>query len=341
MPVLNEGPFIHQSLGAVLEQDIPGNQLEVIVADGMSTDETRDIVEALQVRHPNLYLVDNPDRIVSAGLNAALRRARGEYIVRIDGHTVIAPDYVRQCLAELKRTGAANVGGKMAAANGGAFGQAVASATSSPFGVGDARFHYSDREEWVDTVYMGAWSRNTFSRIGLFDEEMKRNQDDEFNYRLLKAGGRILLSPKIKSTYTTRSNPAKLWSQYFQYGYWKVRVLQKHPRQMRPRQFVPPLFAATLLGTVILAMVPLIGWWLCATVVAIYLLANLVATLWISARVSWRQVMLLPLVFSILHISYGLGFLVGLTRFWSRWGDSGARYPASEQSLGWVEIEIS
>jgi glycosyltransferase involved in cell wall biosynthesis len=311
MPVLNEGPFIHQSLGAVLEQDIPGNQLEVIVADGMSTDETRDIVEALQVRHPNLYLVDNPDRIVSAGLNAALRRARGEYIVRIDGHTVIAPDYVRQCLAELKRTGAANVGGKMAAANGGAFGQAVASATSSPFGVGDARFHYSDREEWVDTVYMGAWSRNTFSRIGLFDEEMKRNQDDEFNYRLLKAGGRILLSPKIKSTY------------------------------MRPRQFVPPLFAATLLGTVILAMVPLIGWWLCATVVAIYLLANLVATLWISVRVSWRQVMLLPLVFSILHISYGLGFLVGLTRFWSRWGDSGARYPASEQSLGWVEIEIS
>jgi len=328
MPIRNEVAFIEQSLRNVLVQDYPPERLEVIVADGESTDGTRDIVRHLQRQHPNLHLVDNPGQIVPTGFNAALRRATGEIIVRVDGHTEIAPDYVRQCVAQLQRTGAENVGGKMSAVGTNAFGRALALATSSPFGVGGARFHYSDREEWVDTVYMGAWPRAVFDRLGCFDEEMVRNQDDEFNYRLLEAGGRILLSPKIKSKYTVRSRPDSLWRQYFQYGYWKVRVMQKHPAQMRLRQFVPPVFVAALLGSGLLSLFSSLGRLALALVAGSYLLANLAASILTARQGGWRHLPLLPPVFSILHLSYGLGFLTGLAKFWNRWGDKETRHSA-------------
>jgi len=156
MPVRNEASFIERSLGAVLAQDYPRDRIEVIVADGLSTDATREIIEALAEQHPNLGLVDNPGKIVSTGLNAALRVARGEIIIRVDGHTVIAPDYCRQCVEALRQPGVDNVGGRMIAVSDGSFGRAVALATCSRFGIGNARFHYSDREELVDTVYLGA-----------------------------------------------------------------------------------------------------------------------------------------------------------------------------------------
>lgn len=326
MPIRNEAAFIRRSLGAVLAQDYPAALLEIIIADGMSTDGTREIIGQVQAQHPGLRLVDNPGRIVPTGLNAAISQARGEIIVRVDGHCEIAPDYVRQCVAELQRTGADNVGGRMSAVNDGSFGAAVALATGSPFGVGGARFHYSEQEEWVDTVYMGAWPRQVFDRVGVFDEEMVRNQDDEFNYRLRKAGGRILLSPKIKSKYTTRSTTKSLWRQYFQYGTWKVRVMQKHPRQMRVRQFVPPAFVLALSGAALFAVVVTWGKWALALIAGAYLVANLAASLWLARREGWSHLLRLPLVFAILHLSYGLGFFIGLLKFWNRWGDKTTKY---------------
>jgi succinoglycan biosynthesis protein ExoA len=338
MPVRNEGNFIRRSLGAVLAQDYPPNRLEVLVADGRSTDNTREIVRDLKNGHPNLHLVDNPGCIVPTGLNLALGRAHGEFIVRVDGHTLIAPDYVSQCVATLQRSRADNAGGKMDASSSTPFGAAVAIATSSPFGVGNGRFHYSDREEWVDTVYMGAWPRRVFHDIGLFDEEMVRNQDDEFNYRLCERGGKILLSPKIKSRYTNRSRPRALWRQYSQYGYWKVRVLQKHPLQMCARQFAPPILVLALLASLILALfhtafpfpVPAALFHLhplAPVVPGLYLLANLCASLYTAAKRGWRYLLMLPLVYAILHLSYGLGFLAGLLKFWDRWGDKAGRVP--------------
>ena len=319
MPIRNEAKHIGRCLDAVVTQDYPANCLDLILVDGMSQDRTCEIVEGYIQRHPNIRLLSNPQHIVPTALNIGIRAARGDIIVRVDGHTAIAPDYVRQCVVALQRTGADNVGGRMDAEALGFFGETVALATSSPFGVGNARFHYSRQEEWVDTVYLGAYRREIFERIGLFDEEMVRDQDDEFNYRLRAHGGNILLCPQIRSRYTNRSGPRKLWRQYFEYGYWKVRVLQKHSRQMSWRQFVPPLFVAALLGALGLAALGV--FWPLALIAGSYLAANLTASLWMSARSDMRYLAALPVAFAILHTSYGAGFLIGLIRFANRWGD--------------------
>lgn len=318
MPIRNEADFIARSLGAVLAQDYP--RLEVLVADGMSTDLTRTIIAQLVSSSGiAVSIIDNPGGIVPTGFNAALAHAKGDIIVRVDGHTVIAPNYLRMCVDTLQRSGADNVGGRMNPIASGRFGEAAALATSSPFGVGGGRFHYSEREEWVDTVYMGAWRRDVFERIGAFDVELVRNQDDEFNYRLLSHGGQILLNPAITSRYYNRSTPRSLWRQYFQYGYWKIRVMQKHPRQMRMRQFAPPGFAAALIGSGLLATRFSSGRTLFGFVIGAYTLANGAASAWTASRRGWRHLPLLPFVFAILHLSYGLGFLWGLVRFWKRW----------------------
>ncbi len=328
MPIHNERSHILQCFSAIIHQEYPPELLEILVADGMSTDGTRDIIKNYQVDCPNLKIIDNPPGIVSTGLNQAVRNSHGEIIIRVDGHTVIAPDYVRQCVDALQRSGADNVGGRMDAVGQGAFAQGVAIATSSPFGVGGARFHYSDQEEWVDTVYMGAWPREVFERIGLFDEELVRDQDDEFNYRLREHGGKILLNPSIQSQYYVRSTPITLWKQYFQYGYWKVRVLQKHPRQMRLRQFIPPIFVASLIISALISVFNPIGVYILIAIVALYLLTNLTASILTSAKSGWHHLPLLPVCYSILHLSYGLGFLIGLVRFANRWGDKVGKTPA-------------
>ncbi len=317
MPIRNEADFIARSLSAALAQDYAPERFEVLVIDGQSSDDTRAIVMQTIASRPEISarLIDNPARIVAAALNAGLREASGAIIVRVDGHTVIAPDYVRQCVAALARTGADNVGGPMTAVGSNPLGAAIALATSSPFGVGGARFHYSNTEEWVDTVYMGAWPREVFARIGSFDEAFVRNQDDEFNYRLLGAGGKILLSPAIRSEYANRGTLGALWRQYFGYGFYKVLVMRKHPRQMRPRQFAPPLLAGSLLLGALLS--PFSRWIraLFVGLAALYALANLAASWRIASRHGRLHLRRLPVVFAVLHLSYGFGFLIGVARF--------------------------
>ena len=329
LPIRNESTYLEHGIRAIANQDYRG-ETEILIADGISTDNSRTIIRDFSRRNPHLQIniLDNGAKIVPTGLNIALLHARGEIIVRVDGHTVIARDYLRQCVETLQRTHADNVGGRMNAKGDTSFGAVVALATSTPFGIGGGRFHYSDKEEWVDTVYMGAWPRSVFEKIGLFDEELVRDQDDEFNYRLRAVGGRILLNPEIKSEYTVRSTPNALCRQYYQYGYWKVRVLQKHPRQMSPRQFVPPAFVfASLVGLVATLAFPG-AMWLLALVAGSYLLANLSASILTSIKKGGKYLLYLPLIFAILHTSYGLGFLVGLIKFADRWGDRRGKVPA-------------
>jgi succinoglycan biosynthesis protein ExoA len=332
MPVRNEASFISRSLGALLAQDYPHYRMEVIIADGLSTDTTRDIIEALAEQHANVTLIDNPGKIVSTGLNAALRLAKGEIIVRIDGHCEIANDYVRRCVSHLVDDQVECVGGPLETLGETYTARAIAAAMSSAFGVGGSAFRIGTKgAKFVDTVAFPAYQRDTISSAGDFDEELVRNQDDEYNYRVRKLGGRILLSPDIQSRYYSRASLSKLWKQYFQYGYWKVRVLQKHSRQMMPRQFVPALFVAALGLLLLSAPFFTLGRLSLAATMLAYGVLNLAAAVAAARRTAWSLLPLFPITFTIIHLAYGSGFLIGLAKFWNRWGDRETR--ASQSTL--------
>ncbi|MFN0279992.1 MAG: glycosyltransferase family 2 protein [Pyrinomonadaceae bacterium] len=319
MPVFNEGNFIRRSLGALVNQSYSHDRMEIIVAEGLSTDNTRAlIIEIASESSVPVIVVDNPKQIAPSGLNRALAIAKGDIIVRTDGHTIVEADYVSECVEALKRTDAGNVGGKMNAVSEGSIGNSITLATSSKFGIGNARFHYSDREEYVDTVYLGAWPRRIFEQYGLFNEELVRNQDDEFNYRIRANGEKILLSPKIKSKYFSRSTFKSLWRQYFQYGYWKVRVLQMHPKQMSLRQFVPAALVLSLILTSILSLLGPLGTWAFLAVLSSYVISNIAAS-FLTAKTHFALIPLISLGFAILHFSYGFGFLLGVFSFAGHW----------------------
>lgn len=324
MPVRNEGNFIRDSVSALLHQDYEPQRLEIIVADGMSTDATRDILYELSksVDGPSLQVIDNPRQIFSTGFNRGVAAARGDVIVMMGGHTVVDPDYVSKAVEALISHGADCVGGFIETVALDAASEVIAIAMSSKFGVGGVAFRTMRNElREVDTVAFGAYRRTTIDRLGPVDEELVRNQDDEFNYRLRSAGGRILLVPSIKSRYYSRSSLGKLARQYFGYGFWKVRVMQKHHGQMQPRHFVPPLFVAAVLGAGALSF-----WrsWPFLVLLGSYGSACLLAAAAVSRRVGSKYFFKLPWIFMILHISYGAGFLVGLVRFGGRWRSSSA-----------------
>ncbi len=328
MPIRNEADFIDRSLGAVLAQDYPTSSLEILIADGRSTDATRQRVESIRERHPNVRLLDNAGRIVSTGINAALAEARGEVIVRVDGHCEIAPDYLRNGVRHLLEAGADGVGGPLDTVGETAAAGAIAAAMSSGFGVGGAAFRTGrSGGRWVDTVAFPAYTRQAVGRAGAFDEELVRNQDDEYNYRLRKLGGRVRLASDMRARYYSRSSLRSLWRQYFQYGFWKVRVLQKHPRQMQARQFVPGLFVLALMATAAAAPASALARMLGIAVASSYLAANLGAAVWTARRHGWRHLLRLPIAFAFLHLSYGLGFLSGLLRFAHRFRDRRGRVP--------------
>jgi len=323
MPVRNEGAIIRESLEAVLAQDYGQDRMEIFVVDGMSTDDTRGIVLSMQSRFPNITLLDNPRKIVPAGMNIALRRAKGEILVRVDGHCTIARDYVRRCVEHLENDGVDGVGGPVHTVGSTRVARVIALAMSSKFGVGGSAFRtIADRTMLADTVPFPAYTRAIVQKAGTYDEELVRNQDDEYNYRLRKLGAKLLLASDVRSEYYSRSSLRSLWRQYFQYGYWKVRVLQKHPLQMSARQFVPAALVASILAAAALCvLLPAAGLLALGAIVTAYAGANVLASL-LTARGGDRDVLpLLPLTFAAIHFSYGLGFLRGLVKFRNRWGD--------------------
>ena len=249
MPVRNEERFILHSVGAVLSQDYSAYRMEVLIADGMSTDGTRDILEQLAARDPRLRIIDNPGRIVATGLNASIATARGDIIIRVDGHCEVAPDYVRRCVNHILEDDVDGVGGYVETIGQTYMARVIARAMSSTFGVGGVAFRTGGgRSLLADTIPFPAFRRDAMERAGQYDEEFIRNQDDEYNYRLRKLGAKLLLAADVRSRYFSRSTLRSLWRQYYEYGFWKVRVLQKHPHQMSARQFVPAAFLISLFG---------------------------------------------------------------------------------------------
>lgn len=312
LPIRNEALHIEACIENLIDQDYPLERLEILVVDGRSEDDTRTKLRLLQERHPrvDLTVLDNPARAIAPALNIALQAARGQVIVRMDGHSLPARDYVSACVAALRRSGAASVGGIVEAVGATPFGAAVARATTHRLGAGDAKYRIGSEPDFVDTVPFGAFRRDIFDRIGYFDESMARNEDYELNIRIRDAGERIYLDPAIRFTYTPRGTVRGLWSQYFQYGWWRVETFRRHPRSMRPRQVIPPLFVATLLVTAFVA-----PWWQSAAygLGALILLYGAVvlgtASRLAGHRVSAFQV---ALAFAIVHAAWGLGFLTNL-----------------------------
>lgn len=315
LPIRNEARYITRCIDAVVSQDYPHTRVEILVVDGMSEDGTRDIVAKFANLDPRVCLIDNPQRIVPTALNRGIRASHGDIIIRVDGHAVIAPDYVRRCIETLEHIEADCVGGSIHTIGETWMARGIAIAQSSPFGVGSAAFRYANTPQYVDTLAFGAYRREVFDRIGLFDEELVRNQDDEFNYRLIRAGGKIWLDPQIRSTYYSRSILRALWKQYFEYGFWKVRVIQKHGRPASWRHMVPAAFVLALLASAILGVILKSPVFFVALVL-FYSLASLAASVWIAAHKGWQYAPILPLAFATMHLAYGMGFLVGLG-YWS------------------------
>lgn len=316
IPCRDEARFIGPCLDSLLQTDYPLDRLEILVADGMSSDGTREILQDYNQRRPQIRLIDNPAGIVPTAMNAALRQAQGEIIVRMDAHTEYATDYIRQCVTVLQETGAANVGGAHRTRSSGYLQEAIALAFHSPFSAGGARSHALDYEGPVDTVIYGCWRKAKLFELGLFDEELVRNQDDELNLRITRSGNQIWQSRRIRSWYRPRASLKALWRQYKQYGYWKVRVIQKHRLPASLRHLVPGLFVASLSVLTLAAPFSQVARWLLALQVGLYGLANLAASvLTCRAQENLKFLPVMPLVFALYHFGYGYGFLRGVIDF--------------------------
>jgi glycosyltransferase involved in cell wall biosynthesis len=308
----NEASSITECLHSILANTIPGGEIEVLVFDGESTDGSAEVVRNVVAQDQRVRLCDNPERLQAAAFNRGLALARGEFLVRMDAHTLYAPDYLAECIRLLDETGAAGVGGVQQPTGRTRIGQAIAAAVSSRFAAGDAKYRHSDSPAWVDTVYLGAWRTATLRAIGGMNPAWAVNEDYELNVRLRAAGGRMYLSPTIRSTYFVRGSLPKLAHQYLRYGFWKVRTLIAHPRSVRWRQLVAPAFVLSLLAT------PLLVSWLGplgALHLGAYLIANLAASGITAASSSWRNLPVLPVIFFLIHASWGTGFLLG----WLHW----------------------
>ena len=313
LAVRNEAGYIGECLRGLGEQDYPHQRFEVLLIDGESTDGT--VAEALDaVGDLSVSFLNNPGRTAPLGLNIGLSRARGEVIVKVDGHTSLAPDFLRANVRALQQTGADATGGAIETRGRGVIGRAIALAMSSPFGIGDASFRHADAvAQWTDSVPYGAYRREVFERIGPF-ADIDRGEDDELNYRLRRAGGRIWLSPEVRSVYYCRGDYASLARQYWSYGRAKAEVLRRHPGSLRARHLVPSVLVLALAGGTLLSRVDGRFGWLAALAAASYTAVNLAATLRIAGRGHTREAPYLPAAFACIHLPAGAGLIAGCLR---------------------------
>jgi succinoglycan biosynthesis protein ExoA len=304
-PTFNEVNYIKNILNFFVSNSTPNKELFII--DGGSTDGTIAIIEEWLLKYNNIYLLRNPNKTVPYALNIGLKQAKGNIIIRLDAHTIYSPDYIQKIIETFEKTDVDIVGGPMNPMGETNFQKAVAAATTSSFGVGNSKFHDIHYEGYVDSVYLGAWRKSIFKDVGNFDVQMKRNQDDEFHYRAKSFGKKIYLNPQIKSSYFPRATFLGLFKQYFQYGLYKPLVIKKNKSEVKLRHLVPLLFVIYLVALLFFAkyfifLIPLF----------IYLFLDFFIS--IRARENLIVRIILLLIFPTLHISYGLGFILGISK---------------------------
>ena len=304
-PTYNEKEFIEQIIRFFL--NAKPDDKELLIVDGGSADGTREIVKEWASKYSSIKLIDNPDKYVPFALNKAIRMSLGNPIIRLDAHTEFAHDYFERIIETFNIIGADIVGGPMRAVGKSNFQKAVAYATGTVFGVGDSKIHRENYAGESDHVYLGAWQRKLFEKIGFFDERLKRNQDDEFHYRARSLGKKIYLNPDIKSFYYPRDSIKKLVSQYYQYGLFKPLVLKKIKSEIKLRHLIPSIFCIYIIGLPLsylslLYLLPLF----------VYIFLDFYFS--IRKRGKITIIVLLLIIYPAIHISYGWGFITGLLK---------------------------
>jgi succinoglycan biosynthesis protein ExoA len=311
MPCFNEEGYIEACIQSVQAQDYARDRIEILVADGRSTDRTRDVLAVLAAGDPRIRVIDNPDRLQAAGMNRIIAEAKGDLIVRMDVHCDYAPSYVRTCVEVMQRTGADNVGGAQRARARTRFQKALCAALDSPLGVGGAAYRSPDKEGYVDTVFLGAFRRGVFEQLGVYDPRAVTNEDAELNQRLLASGGRIYLSRDIEVYYYPRDSFRALARQYFKYGQGRARTLLKHRRLPTVRPLVP--FFLVVAGGVLIVTWPVQPFTPAAF--AAYAAVCALEAVRVGRKAGWSAVPIVWGIFPTLHISHGLGFARGLLRY--------------------------
>jgi len=316
IPCRNEERTIHYVLDAIYSQTYPRELMQVVIADGFSDDHTREEIASFKNAHPDLdvLVVDNPQRIIPAGLNTAIHASSGDLIVRMDAHSIPNPDYVSLCVDSLEKGIAQNVGGvwNIQPGTGSWIARSIAAAAGNPLAVGDAHYRFTDKAAYVDTVPYGSYKRDLFDQVGFFDETLLANEDYELNTRILQSGGKIWLDPEIRCTYYARSSLRALARQYYGYGYWKFRMLKRYPETLRWRQALPPAFLLGLFLTLLIGFFWKPSLYLFAFVLGLYLLILL--GVGIRLAIKKRDILIMigiPLAVVTMHFSWGAGFLAG------------------------------
>ncbi len=327
MPVYNEEKHIQDTLDSILHQDYSGD-MELLLVDGGSTDQTGTIIADYMLRFPQIRLLFNPARIAPTAMNIGIKNATGELVIVMSAHAEYASDYVSSCVKWSSITGAENVGGPAYATGKGFWGKAIELAHYSPFGLGGAQFRTGSYEGYSDTVFGGAFRKEIFERIGYFNEYLVRNQDIEYNSRIIKAGGKCYLTPQIRSRYHCRSNLKDLWKQNYANGLWSIYTTYISPEALSLRHYIPLIFVLSLIVSGIIAV---IGhfilenyfYWFAAPLfmgAGIYLIVASYFALDAAIKKGLRFFIPLIAVFATLHFSYGWGSIVGLftVRKWAR-----------------------
>ena len=319
IPSFNEEKHIASLLDNILLQDYPKNRLEVFIIDGLSDDRTQQIIEKYHKQHPYIQMLLNEKRFVPFALNLAIKKSQGDVIIRMDAHSEYPMNYISVLVKSLFELKADNVGGIWITrpANDSAKANSIAIALSSAFGVGDSHFRLGVNEiRKVDTVPYGCFRKSLFDEIGMFDEELLRNQDDEFNARIIENGGSIYLIPTVAITYFARPDISSLLKMFYQYAFFKPLVNRKLKKPATIRQFIPPIFVLFLLfGWMVVFIKPaLLIFYICGA--GLYLLFDIVFTL----KNMWEHgkgylLFYLPWIFFLQHLTYGIGYLTGIINF--------------------------
>jgi len=331
MPAYNEEAYIEACVASVQAQDYPADLIEILVADGRSTDKTRAILLRLAAADRRIRVIDNPARLQAAGLGLIVKESKGDVIVRMDVHCEYAPNYVRTCIETLERTGADNVGGAQRPKAKSRFQHALCAALASPLGVGGAKYRSADAEGFVDTVFLGAFRRRVFETVGLWDPAAITNEDSELNQRILEAGGQIYLARDIVVHYFPRETFFALAKQYYKYGRGRARTLLKLGTFPTLRPLLPFLMTV---GAATLAVVPPL-WPVAPAAVATYALATGAEAVRVGRRVGALSIPLVWAIFPVLHFSHGAGFAAGLVRYLRDrdWGEAPEVVPARKVHL--------